>query len=85
MRQVFLIFCLVGPFLSFAQDAQLEAAKKKIQAGDFAGAKADLTKIIDATPKNKAALNLRGEARSGLTDFYGAISDLTFALEIDST
>ena len=55
-------------------DAQLEAAQKKIAASDFAGAKADLTKIIEANPKNKFALDLRGKARTGLLDFYGAIS-----------
>ena len=31
-------------------DAQLEPAKKNIAAKDFAGAKADLTKIIEANP-----------------------------------
>src|SRR5688572_23988485 len=78
-----LLFILAS-FLTYAQDS-LEPAKKKLKAGDFSGAKSDLTKILDTNPKNKEALNLRGEARAGLSDFYGAISDYTYALEVDST
>ena len=70
---------------AFCQDQQLDAAKKKIEAGDFANAKTELTKIIDANPRNKIALNLRGQAKAGLSDFYGAIGDYNFALETDST
>src|SRR5690349_776527 len=86
MKRIQLIFwCVLIGYAGFAQDAQLDAAKKKIVANDFAGAKADLTKIIDGNPKNKLALNLRGQARYGLNDFYGAVSDYTFAIDIDST
>jgi predicted Zn-dependent protease len=53
------------------QDAQLDAVRKKMQANDLAGAKADLTKFLDSNPKNKAALNLRGQVRVGLNDYYG--------------
>lgn len=74
---------LTGP--AFCQDQQLDAARKKIEAGEFANAKADLTKIIEANPRNKVALNLRGQAKAGLSDFYGAIGDYNFALETDST
>ena len=62
-----------------------EAVRKKITAKDFAGAKADLTRLIETNPKLKLAYNLRGQARMGLEDFYGAIGDFTFAVEIDST
>ena len=54
MKRIQLIFwCVLIGYAGFAQDAQLDAAKKKIVANDFAGAKADLTKVIDANPKNK--------------------------------
>src|SRR4051812_26978618 len=86
MYKIHLIFLfLLTTMIASGQDQLLESAKKKIQANDFAGAKTDLTKIIDGAPKNKQALNLRGEARKGLEDFYGAIGDLTFAIETDST
>ena len=69
---------------AYAQDP-LDAAKKKIEKKDFAGAKADISKILAANPKNKQAFVLSGQARWGLEDFYGAIGDYTYALEIDST
>src|SRR5690242_17052417 len=86
MKKIYILFpvLLISLFLR-GQDQALEAAKKKLQAGDYAGAKADLTKVIDSNPKNKIALNLRGQARAGLDDLYGAIGDYTYALEIDST
>jgi len=64
-------------FFSVSGQDILEAAKKKIASGDFKGAKGDLTKTLDANIKNKEALSLRGQARMGLDDFYGAISDFT--------
>ena len=70
--------------LAFSQTDPLESIRKKIAAKDYAGAKADLTKLIESNPKNKAAYSLRGRARMGLQDFYGAIGDFNFALEIDS-
>ena len=83
----FLTLFLLIPVIALCQqpDAVLEAARKKLQAKNYAAAKADLTKIIDANPKNKSALSLRGQARMGMEDYYGAISDFSFALEIDST
>src|SRR5882724_3391077 len=66
-------------------DQQLDAARKKMDSKDFAGAKADVTKIIESTSKNKKAYTLRGRVRMALNDYYGAIGDLNSALEIDST
>src|SRR5690348_14922716 len=79
-----ILWCTLAALVANAQ-APLEGAKKKLAASDFAGVKTDLTKVLDASPKNKLALNLRGQARTGLNDFYGAIGDFTFAIEIDST
>jgi len=58
---------------------------KKFAAKDFTGAKEDLTKSLQANPKNKIALDLRGQTRVILGDLYGAITDFTVALEFDST
>src|SRR5687768_4789257 len=85
MRSLNLITILLFSFfVSPAQDI-LSQARKNLDAGKFQDAKADLSKIIDSDPKNKQALNLRGQARAGLGDLYGAISDYTYALDIDST
>ena len=79
------VFGLLILGIAHAQDPQLDAVKIKIDAKNFEGAKTDLKKIIDASPKNKQAFNMRGLARTGLNDFYGAIGDYNMALEIDST
>src|SRR5688572_24534122 len=86
MKKFLLILLAVNlSFSVVAQDPLLEGAKKKLAANDFSSAKIDLTKILDSSPKNKIALNLRGQTRTGLQDFYGAIGDYTAALELDST
>jgi tetratricopeptide (TPR) repeat protein len=85
MKKLALIILLQVVFsIGFSQDS-LDPIRKKIQAKDYAGAKADLSKLIDANPKNKIALNLRGTVRLNMDDLYGAIADFTYALEIDST
>jgi tetratricopeptide (TPR) repeat protein len=85
MKQLLALFLLI-PVFAFAQsDAALDAARKKLEARNFAGAKADLTKIIESNPRNKNAFSLRGQVRMELRDYYGAIGDFNFALEIDST
>jgi tetratricopeptide (TPR) repeat protein len=40
---------------------------------------------LKQTREIRLALNLRGQAKAGLNDFYGAIGDYNFALEADST
>src|SRR5690606_39429942 len=59
-------------------------AKQKLDNGEYPGAVSALTRILETDPRNKEALNLRGEARMGLEDYYGAIGDFNFALESDS-
>src|SRR5262245_34724802 len=85
IRIIGTVLLLVWSTTAFCQDPLLDAAKKKVDAGDFAKAKAELTKFIEANPRNKIALNLRGQSKAGLSDFYGAIGDYNFALETDST
>ena len=56
MIRLITLFLLL-PIFSWAQtDAALDAARKKLDTKNFVGAKADLTKVIDASPKNKLAL-----------------------------
>ena len=81
MKRIFVLLML-APF--FLQGQTLDEVKKKLEAEDYAGAKAAATKLITQSPSNKEAFSLRGQARMGLEDFYGAIGDFNFALEIDS-
>jgi tetratricopeptide (TPR) repeat protein len=86
MKKIFLGFLLL-PFLCNSQtiDQSLDVAKRKIASRNYIEAKADLTKLIEANPKNKNVFTLRGRAKMGLQDYYGAIGDFNFALDIDST
>src|SRR5690606_1337086 len=79
----FLFITFLAVSTSSAQD--LAQAQRMLESGDFQKAKAALTSILQAQPKHKQALHLRGQARAALGDFYGAISDFTHALEVDST
>src|SRR5258708_3780565 len=87
MKKFNYLLVLLFPLTLLAQtgDQQLEAVKKKMDNKDFAGAKTDVTKIIESTSKNKKAFTLRGRVRMALNDYYGAIGDFNSALEIDST
>ncbi|HRG09628.1 MAG TPA: hypothetical protein PLJ08_13725, partial [Cyclobacteriaceae bacterium] len=84
MKKILFLFVLL-PLMGWSQGDAVEAARKKIESGKFAEAKSDLTKIIATSSRNKTAFLLRGRAHMGLNDFYGAIGDFNFALEIDST
>jgi len=85
MKYIFVFLLLVG-FSAVAQnDPALDAAKKKMDNKDYAGAKTDLSKLIDTNPKNKKALTMRGRVRMALNDYYGAIGDFNSVLEVDST
>jgi len=87
MRRLFVFFlCGANPQL-WAQtiDQQLDVAKRKIASANFVEAKADLIKLLEANPKNKTAYIMRGHTKMNLRDFYGAIGDFNFALDIDST
>src|SRR5687768_15114357 len=85
MGRFILLFLMFSTLLSFGQDAQVDAARKKFDGKDYKGAKEELTRIISANGRNKAALILRGRTKAALEDYYGAIGDFNFALELDST
>ena len=62
MKKLIFLFVLL-PLIGFAQPDVLEAARKKIEAGNFAAAKTELSKIIETSSRNKAAFVLRGRAK----------------------
>ena len=80
-----LLIVLSVSFCAFGQTGSLDVVKKKLDSNDFKGAKEDLTKILNTNPRNREALILRAKAKNALEDYYGAIGDLNFALEIDSS
>src|SRR5262245_48744205 len=86
MTKYLILLSLIG-FLNIhgiAQTDVIETAKKKIQANDFKTANSDLTTFLQTNPKNKTALTVRGQARIGMEEFYGAIGNRKFAMEQDT-
>lgn len=67
------------------QEALFDAARKKFVAKDFPGARTDISQYLTSNPRNKVAYDLRGQIRMSQEDWYGAISDFTAAIELDST
>lgn len=59
------------------------SAEGKFAQGDFKGAIADYTKVIELDPKNADAFNSRGEAKFDSGDKQGAIADYTRTIELD--
>ena len=63
-------------------DVYFDRAYDKAEKGDYYGAIADYTKVIEINPRNAAAYNNRGSAKSNLNDDYGAIADYTKAMRL---
>jgi tetratricopeptide (TPR) repeat protein len=61
----------------------VDAAKKKLEAQDFAGAKADLTRAAAADPGDYQAVFFLGVAQEGLEDAAGARASYEKAIAID--
>ena len=59
-----------------------DQASKKLETGNYYGAIADFTKVIEINSSSNAYLN-RGNAKYNLKDYYGAIADFTKSLELD--
>ena len=55
---------------------------KKYDQGDYYGAIADYTKVIEINSRHDDAFFNRGIAKEELKDYYGAIADYTKAIEI---
>ncbi len=58
-------------------------ALEKAKRGDYYGAIADFTIVIEINPNNSMAYYNRGLAKNYLKDNYGAISDYTKAIQLD--
>jgi tetratricopeptide (TPR) repeat protein/tRNA A-37 threonylcarbamoyl transferase component Bud32 len=55
----------------------------KMKLGDFAGARADLDRVIEIDPEKAGAWSMRSKARDFQGDVQGALEDATHALELD--
>ena len=60
------------------------SGQAKQKQGDYKGAIADFTKLLEINPQYARAYNERGIAKNGLKDYLGAIADFTKAIEIKS-
>ena len=59
------------------------SGQAKQKQGDYKGAIADFTKVLEINPQDAKAYNERGIAKNGLKDYLGAIADFTKAIEIN--
>ena len=80
---------LMTMFLSMAisafcetADDYLHSAYARYRKGDWAGAIADCTKVIELKPDLAAGYHGRGDAEAAKGDMDGAIADYTKALEL---
>lgn len=63
--------------------ALLASGEEKLLAGDYEGAAADLSAVLELDPQQATAHSQRGVARAKLANFDGALADYTRALELD--
>ena len=63
-------------------DFYFNRANDKAESGDYYGAIADLSKVIEINPKDSDAYNNRGYFRRLIGDYYGAIADALRAIEL---
>ena len=59
------------------------SGQAKQKQGNYIGAIADLTKLLEINPQDAKAYNERGIAKNALKDYLGAIADFTKAIEIN--
>ncbi|MHC4957577.1 MAG: tetratricopeptide repeat protein [Planctomycetota bacterium] len=65
--------------------ALLQSMQQKIQAKDWAGARDDLTKVLEHMPSHKQLRMTRGQLSMQLKDFEGAVADFTKLIALDET
>lgn len=66
-------------------EMMMSKARTRIGYGDYKGAIADLSKVIDIEPQNQSAYIERGLANQMNGDFRAALIDMDMAVLIDST
>ena len=81
-RTLFFILWLLGLSCRTYSSSLTDEAKAKFTKGDFDGAIADYSKIIESNTNNFTAYNNRGGAEAAKGDFEGAIKDFTKAIEL---
>ena len=64
-------------------DNSFNSGVDKYEQGDYQGAIADFTKVIEIDPQSADAYHNRGTAKDDLEDYQGAIADYTKAIEIN--
>jgi tetratricopeptide (TPR) repeat protein len=64
--------------------ALLRSMQQKIQAKDWAGARDDLTKVLEHMPSNRQLRMTRGQLGMQLKDWKGAVDDFTKLIELDA-
>lgn len=75
--------CVQGcALLSTRSYILLDAAKKKLEQGNFAGAIRDYSQAIELEPGDGALYHLRGLAREVYGDFQGSLQDFDRAAEL---
>ena len=83
------VLASAGVMLSVPEKVNAERAdfyfyrsEDKSESGDYYGAIADLSKVIEINPKDSDAYNNRGYFRRLIGDYYGAIADALRAIEL---
>ena len=64
-------------------DNSFNSGVEKYEQGDYQGAIADFTKVIEIDPQSADAYHNRGTAKDDLEDYQGAIADYTKVIEIN--
>ena len=81
------LLALGSPLLTGCTNAWVkqyfDQAVEKFEEGNYQGAIADLTTVIEMDPQDAVSYYNRGLAKSHIEDLQGAIADYNKALEID--
>src|SRR5262245_5225552 len=74
---------LVTSALGDAAEGLTQSGNEKFGKGDFVGALADYSKVVQLKPNNAIVYYNRGLARDATKDFAGAIADYSKAIQLE--
>ncbi len=83
MTSAALMLSVPGKVQAESSEFYFDRALDKAKRGDYYGAIADFSKVIEIQPRNSDAYYNLGLAKSYLEDYDGAIVDYTKAIEIN--